>query len=266
MYVCLFAYIYCKLYYVYIYFVTASDLGIVDYVFVLDVSLSILTDSNFRLMNNMIKQLANQLPIGVNHSLFSLMLFARHAWIYFTIPDYTNRVDLINAIDGLSYYDLSRFNRTGSNMAEALDLLTNASQDGRLGLRPNASYRYAFFITDGRSNTRSIEITRLGRKLTKDERRELREKDRQNTLLAADRLHNSEIFDNIFAIGIRRNDPDINFIELDHIVNDPQLKFEIEDFTDDAFQGVAQQLSQEIFDGKLQIMIIFIHAWDLVTY
>ena len=248
MYVCMFAY-YCKLYYVYMDFVTASDLGMADYVFVLDASLSILTDSNFRLMQNMIKQLANQLPIGVNHSLFSLMLFARHAWIYFTISDYTNRVDLINAINGLSYYDLSRFNRTGSNMAEALDLLTNASQDGRLGLRPNASYRYAFFITDGRSNTRSIEITRLGRKLTK--------KDRQNTLLAAERLHDSGMFDNIFAIGIRRNDPDMNFIELDHIVNDPQLKFEIEGFTDDAFQGVAQQLSQEIFDGKLSIMIIF---------
>ena len=222
----------------------------VDCVFVLDVSLSIESDTNFRLMQNMIKQLANQLPIGVNNSLFSVILFARHAWIYFTISDYTNRVDLINAVDDLSYYDLSKFNRSGSNIPGALDFLTNASRDGTLGLRSNTSYTFAFFITDGSTNTINLEKTRLGRKLTRDEKIELRERNAQNFMLATERLHNSEIFDDIFAIGIRNNNHDLKFNELDSIVNHPQLKFEIDSFTDDAFQGVAQQLSEEIFDGK----------------
>ena len=222
----------------------------VDCVFVLDVSLSIETDTNFRLMQNMIKQLANQLPIGVNDSLFSVILFARHAWIYFTIPDYTNRVDLINAVDDLSYYDISKFNRSGSNIPEALDFLTNASQDGRLGLRSNANYTFAFFITDGSTNTVNIEKARLGRKLTKDEKTKLRERNAQNSMLATERLHNSGVFDEIFAVGIRNNNPSMKFRELDRIVYHPQLKFEIDSFTDDAFQGVAQQLSEEILDGK----------------
>ena len=220
-------------------------MGKIDCVFVLDVSLSINNDSNFGLVRDLVIQSAEQLAIGTNDALFSVILFARHAKINFTIPQYTDRASLINAINEISYFDTSQFNRTGTNIPEALDLLREGGQDGRIGLRSNTNYTHAIFITDGRPNTRDLVEEQLGERLNRSARQNLRILDERNSIEAARRLHASGVYDDVFAIGIR-GDHDINFEELRHISSRPELRFEIQDFTQDAFQAVMQQLSEQL--------------------
>ena len=166
----------------------------------------------------MITQSARQLTIGDDDVLFSVILFARHAWINFTISQYTDRADLIEAINEISYYDTSKLNRTGTNIPEALNLLREAGQDGRLGLRPDANYKHAIFITDGRTNTRKIKEAQLGRELTNEEKEQVDNTDDENSIIAALRLHDSRVYDDVFAIGIR-GQHDVNFEELSHIAS-----------------------------------------------
>ena len=204
------------------------------------------------------------MPIGVDSTLFSVILFARHAWINFTISQYTNRTDLIRAINQISYYDTSKLNRTGTNIPEALHLLREASEDGRIGLRPDANYRHVIFITDGRPNTISLVEAELGRKLNRSEKQQVRQRDEDNTILAARRLIDSGIFDDVYAIGIRGIN-DINFEELEHIASHPELEFLIDDFTEKSFQTVLQQVSEEICERKLNTVCMYTANLD-ITY
>ena len=197
----------------------------------------------------MITQSAHQLTIGNDDVLFAVILFARHAWINFTIPQYTNRMDLIDAVNNISYYDTSKLNRTGTNIPEALNLLREAGKDDRLGLRSDANYKHAIFITDGRTNTRPIEKERIGRKLTKKEKEQIDNIDIENSINAANKLHDSGVYDDIFAIGIR-GQHDVDIEELSHIASRPEFRLEIQNFTLEAFQAVIQQLSEELCNRK----------------
>ena len=222
-------------------FVLACDLGKVDSVYVLDISLSIKNDTNFGLMRDIVVQFAQQLVIGEDDVLFSLILFARQANIIFNISQYTNRADLIEAIRNISYFDTPKLDRTGTNIPEALDLVREAGQDGRLQLRPDATFKNVIFITDGRSNT--IQ-ERIGMRIRGRERDRQLAVDEANTIEAARKLHESRIYNNTFAIGIRGG-KDINIMELDHIASRPEFRFDIQDFTTEAFQEVIQRLSGE---------------------
>ena len=227
-------------------FITACDVGKVDSVYVLDVSLSIENDANFGLMRNLVIQSAQQLVIGEDDVLFSLILFARHAHIMFDISQYTNREDLIEAIDNIHYLDTPELNRTGTNIAEALDLVREAGQDGRLRLRPDATSRNVIFITDGRSNTIMLTEAQTGMRIIgSGPREEHLRQDEQNSIEAAMRLSTSGIYDNIFAIGIRANH-EPSLVELNSIASRPEFKFEIESFTAEAFQEVVDVLTREI--------------------
>ena len=256
-----------------LYFIVACDLGRIDCVYVLDVSISIENDINFGFIRDLVTQSAEQLSIGTNDALFSVILFARHAVINFTIPQYTNRADLVNAINEISYFDTSEFDRTGTNIAEALDLLRIGGQNGSIGLRSNANYTHAVFITDGRPNTRDLVEEQLGRRLSRSERENLRLEDEQESISAARRLHASGVYDDVFAIGIRAQ-RDINFVELGHIASRPEFRFTISDFTQEAFQDVIQQLSEELCNRTYIVNLIvlmfnnimFIHMQPFYWY
>ena len=212
----------------------------------LDVSLSIGNDTNFGLMRDLVIQSAQQLVIGEDDVLFSLILFAHHANIIFDISQYTNREDLIEAIDNINYLDTPELNRTGTNIAEALDLVREAGQDGRLRLRPDATSRNVIFITDGRSNTIMLTEAQTGMRIIgSGPREEHLRQDEQNSIEAAMLLSTSGIYDNIFAIGIRANH-EPSLVELNSIASRPGFVFEIEYFTVKAFQEVVQILSEEI--------------------
>ena len=223
-------------------------MGKIDCVFVLDNSISIQDDLNFGLIKSLITRIASLTDIGVDDALFSVVLFARHAFLSFPISEYTNRADLIDAINQISYFNLSRYNRTGTNIREVLDFLRIGGQDGTIGLRPDATYRHAVFITDGRPNTRDLEEERLGRELSRQETREHLEMDEQESIRAARRLRASGVFDDISAIGIRAQ-RDINFVELSHIASRPNFTYVIQDFTPAAFEAVIQELNAEFCDG-----------------
>ena len=198
----------------------------------------------------MITRIAELVDVGEDdtETLFSVIRFARHASISFPISQYTNKADLINAVNQLSYFNLSVLNRTGTNIPEALDLLREGGQDGRIGLRPDASYKHAIFITDGRPNTRDLEEARIGRRLNRQQVREHRILDEENSIAAAERLRASGVYNDVFAIGVR-GQRDINFVELDHIASRPEFRFEIQDFTSAAFEAVIQLLNADICNG-----------------
>ena len=229
--------------------------GRTDCVFVLDNSISIEDDVNFGLITSVITRIADLVNVGEGDTevLFSVIRFARHASISFPISQHTNRADLTEAVNQLSYFNFSRLDRTGTNIPEALDLLREGGQDGRIGLR-NGSYRHAIFITDGRPNTRDLEEARLGRPLSRREAREHRIIDERNSIAAARRLHASGVYNDVFAIGIRAQ-RDINFVELDAIASRPEFRFEIQDFSQDAFEAVIQLLNEDFCDG-MEIMIM----------
>ena len=198
-------------------------------------------------MRDLVIQSAQQLVIGENNVLFSLILFARQANIIFDISQHTNIADLIRAISQISYYDTPELSRTGTNIPEALDLLREAGQDGRLRLRPDAVYRHVVFITDGRPNTISLTEERIGRRLRGRERREQLDRDANNSVIAARRLHESGIYNDTVAIGIR-GQRGVDIVELDSIASRPDLRFEIQSFTTEAFQAVIRRLSEEFCD------------------
>ena len=225
------------------------DLGRVDCVFVLDNSLSIASDTNFGLIRNLVTQMIQQLTIGLENSLVSVMIFARHASINFTLTEHTTTDDLVNAINQISYFDLPQMNRTGTNIPDALQLLRTGGQDGSIGLRSTANFTHAIFITDGRANTIHLQEEITGERLRGDARKNQLRIDEANSIEAAERLHDSDVYDEVFAIGIRGTH-EINLDELHAIASRPQFVFEIEDFTEEAFRNVTLQLTAGICDRK----------------
>ena len=235
-----------------VYISAACDLGSIDCVFVLDNSISIEDDTNFGLIRDLVTRLSQQLTIGAEDSLVSVIRFARHAAIEFPLTVHTNINDLISAINQLSYYDLSEMERTGTNIPEALDLL----RTGEIGLRPNASFTHAIFITDGRANNIDLQGELTGMTLRGQARRDQRQMDEDNTIAAAERLHESGLYDDVFAIGIRGTH-DVSQVELEAIASRPEFVFQIEGFTEEAFQAVILLLTDELCDRKNFILLLY---------
>ena len=209
-----------------------------DFVFVLDVSISIGSDENFKVITDFVSNISVVLDIGLKDNLVGVILFARHATIHFHVQEHTNEDDLTAAITGIVYSDIPQLNRTGTNMPEALDLLRTAGQiGGELRFRDDPTIaKVAVFITDGRPNTKHLTGN-------------TRQEDAQNTQDAAARLHESGIYDQVYAIGIRGKRI-INFKELNFIASDPSLVVIIQDFDAELFQGLERNLTNVVCGRK----------------
>ena len=219
------------------FFAVACDVGEVDFVFILDNSKSIKNDGNFGFMKKLVIQFAEVVDFGVENALFSVVTFARHAWINFPITEHITRADLIKTVNQTSYFDLPELNRTGTNMREVLDLLITAGEsDGGLKLRGPEVPKIAIFITDGRPNTKDLTGNTL-------------QEDSIETHNAAARLHESGIFNQIYAAGIK-GQKDINFEELAFIASDPGLIFLIQDFNLQLFRQLQSYLITAICGRK----------------
>ena len=214
----------------------------------LDTSISIKDDANFGLIRNLVTEVAEVLTINPNRAMFSVILFARHAWIKFPITKYSTTDDLINAVNNIKYDDVSKLNRTGSNLPEAIDLVINATQDGKLGLRNDSDvYKSAVFVSVGRINTRHLVETQLNKKLNNSEWKKMKNIQLRDFELAAKKLN--ETFDDVLAIGIKGTKK-INFEILKEIASRKEFVFEVNEFTKSAFQKVIRLLSEEFCDGK----------------
>ena len=156
-------------------------------VFVVDTSGSI-GSSNFRLIRKFIADITTELIHNSPRSSVGVILFSSSAHIEFNLQTYTSLSSLLSAINNLHY------STGGTDTAEALTLLLSSAQDGRLGLRSDSS-KVAIVITDGKSDSQSA------------------------TLLAAATLHASNIFDDVYAVGIDGAD----LTELQGIASSPDF-------------------------------------------
>ena len=120
-----------------------------------------------------------------------------------------------------------------TNTPDALKLLRiEGRAGGALGLRDDADH-IVVFITDGRANTKK----RTGNSRTTDA---------VNTEIEADLLHSSEIYDQIYSVGIRGKNDDINETQLRVIATDPSLAVTLEDFTPDQLEVFRQNLITQV--------------------
>ena len=196
-------------------FVAGCELGGADVVFVLDTSNSI-RPQNWPFMINFTASVARFLDIGLNDSLIGMILFGSRANIHFNVRRYLDQDSLVEAILGTEY-NIS----IGTRTWRALNLLRGSSQpNGTMMLREGFPH-IAIVITDGRSQNHTL------------------------TNIAAQRLHDSNIFDQVYAVGIGNNRR-INREELRQIASDPSLAYFLNDFEESLFVELLQNISQQV--------------------
>ena len=219
-----------------------------DLVFVLDVSKSIggrnrslkFGDPNFRNVTTFVNNFIRNIRIGPDDSLVGVILFARYAVVNFNVSRYTNKSHLEDAIDSLVYSEITKPNHIGTNTPHALNLLRTAGRSGgELRLRNDSSTsKIVVFVTDGRANNRPITGIRS------------RDMDSIDTDIAAEQLHESRIYDQIYAVGIQGDDKDINVTQLEAIATDHSLVYNITGFNQEIFEELQQNLTRLVCRRK----------------
>ena len=210
-----------------------------DFVFLLDNSISIgygnqeLAVENFGIMKEFIVNVIKSLAISQNDSMAGLILFAKYANISFPVSQYTNKDDLIAAINGTKFGDVTDDLNRGTHIPGALEILSNGVEpNGKsLGLRRDSNTTHiAIMITDGEAYTKNVTGN------TKDE-------DRNYTKQEADYLHATNIYSQIYALGIGdKLHKDQLYIIANHRSNVEILK----DFNAAEFEQLRNNLSKQI--------------------
>ena len=212
-----------------------------DGVFVMDVSKSIKNDENFNMMKNFITSTFPLVNISAECIHAAVILYASNAWIRFDLNEHTDEASLTKAVNQIVYSDISKEIRTGTNTPAALNLLGTAGRRSMLrsrdmlGLR-DGFVRIAVFLTDGRPNLKHIDEN-----INQGQANELTE-------AAGNRLHDAEIFDQIYAIGIEGNKPLGQTLEF--IANPESLIFHIAGFDEGVFQQLGRSITEEFCNRK----------------
>ena len=217
-----------------------------DIVFVLDVSISIggrdgsLGDQNFAQVTTFVNEFMRHVRIGPDDSLVGVILFGQYAVVNISLSNYTRKADLVNAIGNLVYSEITNPSHEGTNTPHALDLLRTAGQSGgELRLRDDpTTTKIVIFVTDGRANRRPI---------TRDPNRDM---DVIDTEIAAERLHDSRIYDQIYAVGIQGDNRAINGTQLEAIATDHSLVYNITGFTQPVFEELRENLTRLVCRRK----------------
>ena len=176
-------------------------------VFVLDESSSI-GANGFQLIREFAEEISRSLDIGLQRSLVGVILFSSSARVYFPVTQHTDAGTLLLALNSLPY------NEGDTDTAAALNLLRTAGRPGgALKLRSRFNH-IAVIVTDGKSNNEAA------------------------TLTAADALHMSGIYDQVYTVGISGADA----TELNVIASDSSLVF----FTGDSNSIPTTRLERSI--------------------
>ena len=193
----------------------------IDCVFVIDTSGSI-DATEFQMIREFTASLVQLLSIGPQESLVGTILFSTNAIVHFDIPTHPDIASLSAAFDP----NLPPFQQQGTNTAGALNLLVSSAQGGPMpmNLRPGFP-AIAIVITDGQSN------------------------DRARTLASAQAVHASNIFQQVYAVGVGNAD----VTELNAIASDLSLVFNTNSFDSTAIQQLQQSLSQRLCDSKVYL-------------
>ena len=201
----------------------------------LDVSISIGSDTNFNLMKELVKGTFPLVNVSLECSHAAVILFASDAWIRFDLNEHTDINSLTQAVDEIVYSDISEERRTGTNTPDALDLLRTAGRSSMLGLR-DGFIHICVFITDGRPNLKHID-----QNINQGEANEITE-------VAGNRLHGAEIYDQIYAIGIEGNKPLGQTLE--YIADPESLVLQVDGFNQAIFEQLARDLADQFCDRK----------------
>ena len=201
-----------------------------DGVFVLDISNSIGSDANFNLMKDFVIRSIRLVHISAECSHAAVILFAANATIRFDLDDYTDEQSLINAINTIKWSDFDHIARTGTNTPAAVDLMRKAGQSGALGLRDGVLH-IGVVITDGNPYLRHIDGS-----INDPQANQITEN-------AGDRLHETEIYDQIYAIGINGS---YGLGDTLKFIADPEsLQYSIAGFDDDLFMQLGRDIAEE---------------------
>ena len=206
-----------------------------DIVYVLDISQSIDNDANFNLMKDLVIRSVSLINISAECSHAAVILFATNATIRFDLDDYTDEQSLINATNAIIYSEFDLITRFATNTPAALDLMRVAGQDGTLRLR-NDVLHIGVVITDGLPYLRHID-----RSITQQQANQI-------TADAADRLHETEVYDQIYAIGIEGRDSLGDTLKF---IADPEsLQFPVAGFDGDLFMQLGRDIAEEFCDRE----------------
>ena len=170
--------------------------------------------TRFQLIREFVGNITTELIRNSPKSAVGVILFASSAHIQFNLRTYTTLTSLLSAIDNLPY------SGGGTDTDEALTLLLSTARNGVLGVRSD-SIKVAIVITDGRSSSRL------------------------STLLAAARLHASNIFD-VYAVGVGG----AYLTELQGIASSPEFVFFTDSFSSTGLQQLQDGIIPHLCNGK----------------
>ena len=211
-------------------FITGSSCSgnsVLDVVFVIDTSGSI-GSSRFQLIREFTANITSELIRNSPESAVGVILFASSAYIRFSLQTYSSLNSLLSAINNLPY------SGGGTDTDEALTLLLSSAQNGVLGLRSDST-KVAIVITDGQSSSSSA------------------------TLSAATALHASNIFFDIYAVGVDGAD----LTELQEIAGNPEFVFFTNSFNSASLQQLQDMLLSHLCDGKYRIDNTYLSTYKI---
>ena len=186
-------------------------------------------------MKNFVKNVSDLVNISAECSRAGLILFARNAWISFTLKEHITLTSLKDAIDQIKYTELPK--ERGTNTPAALQLLKTAGANGTLGLR-DGKIHIAIIITDAITYLPHLKINRTeANKITK---------------LAGNELRESRLYDQIYAVGIKGNENTLSYI-----ATPPSLTFSLFEFNQSLFNELTMNISKILCNGKCMRMINF---------
>ena len=217
-----------------------------DIIFVLDISRSIGkakgsfriddADRNFKKVTDFVSQVSELLQIGLEDNLVGVILFAKRADVWFDVREYTTKDELKTAINNIVYSeiehdpkssDLGSLIHRNTNTPKALNLLRDVNQ---LKLRRNA-IKIAVVITDGKALFTRPKNT---------------SHDFIETVKAAERLHSSGIYTQIYAIGIEGREGAIIESQLKAIATDESYAFTLSSFTSGQFNALRRSFTRTV--------------------
>ena len=197
------------------YFTGCPDNPEVDVVFVIDRSGSIGRD-NFQQVRRFVANITTELfRNSISPPAVGVIVFSSNADVEFPLQSHSDLSSLLSDIASI------RYPGGNTNTSGALRLLLSTAQDGRLRLRSN-SLKVAIVITDGESNNPVATET------------------------AATRLHASNVFNVVYAVGIAGADP----TELQLIASDPPFVLFTESFSNADLQQLQDNILPQLCISK----------------
>ena len=194
---------------------TECSVSGLDLYFVLDESGSV-GYSNYQLMKQFARDIANSFTIGPNDVQIGLLSYASSYTFRFYLNTYSTKTSLLNAISSIPY------NSGGTNTAGALNAVRQYGFTASAGARPSSQGipRVVIVVTDGESNSFSATVS------------------------AANALHSAGIIS--FAVGISGAD----VTELNAIASQPSYVSFISTFNSAQLANLQQTISSEACTGR----------------